>query len=136
MPARTGQPRRAAAGVGLVMVEHCYVTAGGRTGDDQLGIHDDALIAGHADLCARIRAAGAVAGVQLNHGGGKVPSACSGHRPISASAGAAPRGEEECGLVAVGTAMLDNPRWAADAHRRPRLTARRRGNLTPMRRRA
>ena len=27
---------RAAAGVGLVMVEHCYVVAGGRTSDDQL----------------------------------------------------------------------------------------------------
>lgn len=87
---------RAAAGVGLVMVEHCYVAAGGRTSDDQLGIHDDALIAGHARLCERIRAAGAVAGVQLNHGGGKVPSACSGHRPISASAGVVPRGQEEC----------------------------------------
>lgn len=87
---------RAAAGVGLVMVEHCYVAAGGRTSDDQLGIHDDALIAGHARLCARIRAAGAAAGVQLNHGGGKVPSACSGHRPISASAGVVPRGQEEC----------------------------------------
>ena len=50
----------AAAGVGLVMVEHCYVVAGGRTNDDQPGIHDDALIEGHARLCAQIQATGAV----------------------------------------------------------------------------
>ena len=37
------------------MVEHCYVVAGGRTSDDQLGIHDDALVAGHARLCERVR---------------------------------------------------------------------------------
>ena len=81
-------PRAAA---GLVMVEHCYVVAEGRTSDDQLGIHDDALVAGHARLCERIQATGAVTGVQLNHGGGKVPSACRGHQPVSASAGVMPR---------------------------------------------
>lgn len=108
---------RAAAGVGLVMVEHCYVTAGGRTSDDQLGIHDDALIAGHAELCARIRAAGAVAGVQLNHGGGKAPSACSGHRPISASAGVVPRGQEECRAATIAE-IKAYPRDFACAARR------------------
>ena len=108
---------RAAAGVGLVMVEHCYVTAGGRTSDDQLGIHDDALIAGHARLCARIQAAGAVAGVQLNHGGGKVPSACSGHRPISASAGVVPRGQEECRAATIAE-IEAYPRDFARAARR------------------
>ena len=47
-----------------------YLVADGRTSDDQLGIHDDALIEGHARLCAQIQASGAVTGVQLNHGGG------------------------------------------------------------------
>ena len=108
---------RAAAGVGLVMVEHCYVVAGGRTSDDQLGIHDDALISGHARLRARIQATGAVTGIQLNHGGGKVPSACSGHQPVSASAGVVPRGQEECRAATVAE-IEEYPRGFARAARR------------------
>ena len=108
---------RAAAGVGLVMVEHCYVVAGGRTSDDQLGIHDDTLIDGHARLCAEIRATGAVTGVQLNHGGGKVPSSCSGHQPVSASAGVVPRGQEECRAATVAE-IEEYPRGFAHAARR------------------
>ncbi len=108
---------RAAAGVGLVMVEHCYVVADGRTSDDQLGIHDDAVVAGHAVLCERIRATGAVTGVQLNHGGGKVPSACSGHQPVSASAGVVPRGQEDCRAATVPE-IEEYPRDFARAARR------------------
>ena len=108
---------RAAAGVGLVMVEHCYVVADGRTSDDQLGVHDDTVVAGHAVLCERIRATGAVTGVQLNHGGGKVPRACSGHQPISASAGVVPRGQEECRAATVAE-IEEYPREFARAARR------------------
>jgi len=87
---------RAAAGVGLVIVEHSYIVADGRIRNDQLGIHDDALIRGHFLLSKRIKETGAVVGIQLNHGGGKVPSACSGHQPVSASVGVVPRCQEEC----------------------------------------
>ena len=87
---------RAAAGVGLVIVEHSYVVADGRTGNDQLGIHDDALIEGHFTLSKGIKDTGAVVGIQINHGGGKVSSVCSGHQPVSASIGVVPRCQEEC----------------------------------------
>ena len=121
---------RAAAGVGLVMVEHCYVVAGGRTSDDQLGIHDDALISGHARLRARIQATGAVTGIQLNHGGGKVPSACSGHQPVSASAGVVPRGQEECRAATVAE-IQEYPRGFARAA--PRRAGRLRSGRDPRR---
>jgi imidazolonepropionase-like amidohydrolase len=60
---------RAAAGVGLVMIEHCYVVAGGRTSDDQLGIHDDALIDASAPVAKRVELRGPVPGGKLGETG-------------------------------------------------------------------
>jgi NADPH2 dehydrogenase len=63
--------RLAESGAGLVMVEYTYVEAAGRSEPRQLGIATDAHIAGLSEIAARIHAAGALAGIQLTHAGGK-----------------------------------------------------------------
>jgi 2,4-dienoyl-CoA reductase-like NADH-dependent reductase (Old Yellow Enzyme family) len=56
--------------VGLPIVEHSYVAATGKVGPKQLGIHDDALIGGLANLAKSIHAVGAPAVLQISHAGG------------------------------------------------------------------
>ncbi|RLG83775.1 MAG: NADH:flavin oxidoreductase [Thermoprotei archaeon] len=56
---------------GLVIVEHSYVSPRGKVTENQLGIWSDDLIPGLARLAKTIKGRGAVAVIQLNHGGGK-----------------------------------------------------------------
>ena len=77
---------RAAAGCGLVTVEHSFVHPGGRHSTTQLGVHDDAMIPGLARLAAAITAEGAVACLQISHAGSRTSSAVLGRRPVAPSA--------------------------------------------------
>jgi NADPH2 dehydrogenase len=77
---------RAAAGCGLVTVEHSFVHPGGRHSATQLGAHDDAMIPGLARLAAAIRAEGAVACLQISHAGSRTSSAVLGRAPVAPSA--------------------------------------------------
>jgi len=77
---------RAAAGCGLVTVEHSFVHAGGRHTPTQIGSHDDTMIPGLARLAAAIRAEGAVACLQLSHAGSRTSSAVIGRSPVAPSA--------------------------------------------------
>ncbi len=61
--------RRAAAGCGLVIVEHTYVSRDGRYSDTQLGAHEDSMIPGLSRLAEAIRKEGAAACLQLSHAG-------------------------------------------------------------------
>src|SRR5512135_2991917 len=56
---------RAAAGCGLVTVEHSFVHPGGRHSATQLAVNDDALIPGLARLASAIKAEGAAACLQI-----------------------------------------------------------------------
>jgi len=67
--------RIAAAGVGLVIVEHSYVSPEGRMEAAQLALDDDARIDGLATLAKVIRAEGASAAIQLAHAGPKAQPA-------------------------------------------------------------
>jgi 2,4-dienoyl-CoA reductase-like NADH-dependent reductase (Old Yellow Enzyme family)/thioredoxin reductase len=61
---------RARGGVGLVIVEFCCVHAPtGRSEHRQLSLETPEQLASHARLAAAIKAEGAVAGLQLQHGG-------------------------------------------------------------------
>lgn len=71
-------------GPGLVIVEHAYIRRDGRMSDRQLGIYDDALVPGLAQLAQAIRSAGAVACVQITHAGSRTTRAIIGSQPISA----------------------------------------------------
>lgn len=68
----------AASGAGLVMVEYTYVHDSGKSEDRQLGLTTDAHVEGLREIVARIHRAGALAGLQLTHSGGKNSQALTG----------------------------------------------------------
>lgn len=80
---------RAAGGAGLVLTEACAVAPEGRISPADLGIWDEAQVAGLARLAAFVRAQGAVAGIQLAHSGRKGSTAVpwQGGRPLSPQEG-------------------------------------------------
>jgi NADPH2 dehydrogenase len=78
---------RAAAGCGLVIVEHSFVTAGGRHSAGQMGVHDDAMLTGLSRLATAIHSEGAAAALQVSHAGSRTTSAIlRGMRPVAPSA--------------------------------------------------
>lgn len=83
---------RAAGGVGLVLTEACAVTPQGRISPADLGIWEDGQIPGLARLAQFIRAQGAVAGIQLAHGGrkGSIRVPWEGGTPLLPEAGGWP----------------------------------------------
>jgi 2,4-dienoyl-CoA reductase-like NADH-dependent reductase (Old Yellow Enzyme family) len=76
---------RAAADVGLIVVEHSYITPQGKMTGPQLGIHDDALVAGLTGLADAIRAEGAASAIQLTHAGGNTSADVIGEQPVGPS---------------------------------------------------
>lgn len=61
------------AGVGLVIIEHCYVTPWGRAHPRQLGMYDDVLIPGLKLLVQELHKEGVCVGVQISHAGARSP---------------------------------------------------------------
>ena len=82
---------RAAAGTGLVTVEHSFVHPRGRHSSTQIGIHADACVDGLARLAGAIKAEGAAACIQISHGGSRSYSRITGTRPLAPSACRNPR---------------------------------------------
>jgi NADPH2 dehydrogenase len=78
--------RRAAAGCGLVIVEHAFVHLRGRHTATQIGVHTDATVEGLGRLAQAIKREGAVACLQLAHAGSRSSSRVVGSRPIAPSA--------------------------------------------------
>ena len=72
---------RAKGGVGLIIVEHTYVSRDGRLSKGQLGIYDDRLVPGFKLLTEAIHVGGAKAILQLTHGGAKVTRNITGEQP-------------------------------------------------------
>lgn len=78
--------RRAAAGCGLVIVEHSFVHPLGRASAGQMGVHSDAAIEGLARLASAIAGEGAIACLQLAHAGSQTSRQVTGARPLAPSA--------------------------------------------------
>lgn len=78
--------------VGLVIVEHSYISPEGRYSPKQLGIWCDELIQGLSKLSSVIKAKGAVTVIQLNHAGGRANPSLIGCKPIAPSPLPVPRG--------------------------------------------
>ncbi len=78
--------KRAAAGCGLVIIEHAFVHPRGRHTPTQIGVHSDAMIDGLAGLAAAVHAEGAVVCIQLAHAGSRASSAYLGQVPVGPSA--------------------------------------------------
>ncbi|VXB80948.1 FAD-dependent oxidoreductase [Arthrobacter sp. 8AJ] len=100
---------RAKAGLGMVTTEATYVRADGKGRTHQLGLHTDAMIPGLRKLTDALHREGALAAVELNHGGRTAQAAVSGFKnvapspvPCEVAGGEVPRelSSDECeGLV-------------------------------------
>lgn len=72
---------RARGGVGLIIIEHAYVSKEGKKSSGQLGIHDDKLIPGLKRLVDAIHSEDTKVIVQINHAGVQAPSDITGVQP-------------------------------------------------------
>jgi NADPH2 dehydrogenase len=77
---------RRSAALGLLIVEHCYVSAGGKLSPKQLGIYNDELIDGLEKLSAQIHAVSTPVVVQITHAGGVANRQVVGAEPSGPSA--------------------------------------------------
>ncbi|MDP9884498.1 2,4-dienoyl-CoA reductase-like NADH-dependent reductase (Old Yellow Enzyme family) [Sinomonas atrocyanea] len=77
---------RARAGLAIVTTEATYVRADGKGRTHQLGLHTDAVVPGFRELTDAVHAAGALAAVEINHGGRTAQSAVSGLPPVAPAA--------------------------------------------------
>lgn len=77
---------RRSAALGLLIVEHSYVSAGGKLSPKQLGIYNDELIDGLEKLSARIHAVGTPVVVQITHAGGVANRQVISAEPVGPSA--------------------------------------------------
>ena len=83
--------RRRSKDVGMVITAACYVSPDGQAFDGQWSCADDAMIPSLRRAAEAIKSAGAVAVLQLHHGGRLCRSGVIGESPLSASAVAAER---------------------------------------------
>jgi len=77
---------RARGGVGLIIVEYCYIDEKeSKANPGQLGVYDDQLIAGLGDLAEAIQEWGAKAILQICHAGRCTSAKIMGRQPIAPS---------------------------------------------------
>jgi 2,4-dienoyl-CoA reductase-like NADH-dependent reductase (Old Yellow Enzyme family)/NADPH-dependent 2,4-dienoyl-CoA reductase/sulfur reductase-like enzyme len=76
---------RAKAGLGMVTTEATYVRADGKGRTHQLGLHTDAMVPGLRKLTDALHAEGALAAVEINHGGRTAQAAVSGYKNLAPS---------------------------------------------------
>jgi len=76
---------RAAGGVALVIMEACAVSAEGIVSPHQARIYDDRFIEGLSEIAKAIKSEGAVAGLQLHHGGRQTSSRIIKQKPVAPS---------------------------------------------------
>lgn len=81
--------------LGLLIIEHSYVSIEGKISPRQLGIYDDKLIDGLKQLVNEVHKYMKPVVIQINHGGGKASSKITGIKPIAPSPIMVPGGVEE-----------------------------------------
>lgn len=84
---------RAGNGVGMVIVEHTYVSRRGKAHRGQLGLDRDDAIPAFKELALALRTNGAAAAIQLNHAGAAATSEVAGGEPLGPSDIPVPRSE-------------------------------------------
>jgi len=78
---------RAAAGCGLIIVEHAFIDPRGRNSATQLGVYSDGMIEGLSRLASAIRGEGAAAALQISHAGSRAsPGVLGAIKPVAPSA--------------------------------------------------
>jgi len=78
--------RRAAAGCGLIIVEHAFVHPLGRHTRTQIGVCSDSHVPGLRRLASAVRDEGAVVALQLAHAGSRGSAGVLGRPPLAPSA--------------------------------------------------
>ena len=71
--------------LGLVIIEHSYVSLAGKLSEKQLGIHDDGLVSGLERLSSNIHATGTPVVIQINHAGRSASMDLTGMQPLAPS---------------------------------------------------
>jgi len=79
--------KKGAGGWGLVMVEASRVSPDYSQFNRMIGVHDERLIGGLAELAEAVRDGGARAGIQIMHPGGLAPIRWNDRQPVSPSGG-------------------------------------------------
>ncbi|MBI3549243.1 MAG: NADH:flavin oxidoreductase [Elusimicrobia bacterium] len=114
--------RLAESGAGTIFVEYSFVHPSGKGEDHQLAADSDANVEGLANVAGVIQRAGALAGQQLVHVGGKTTRAMIGGDPMSPSGVRVPvKGWEPDAPVAMSLADVRAwVRWFTEAALRAR----------------
>lgn len=86
---------RAQKQVGMVIVEHTYVTKQGKAHRGQLGLDNDTAIPAFERLAQALRTNGAVAAIQLNHVGASGNPDITGYEPVGPSDKPTPRSQRK-----------------------------------------
>jgi NADPH2 dehydrogenase len=76
---------RRSGALGLVIVEHSYVSLNGKLTDRQLGIYDEILVSGLEKLSRSIHATGTPVVIQINHAGRNASKEVTGIQPVAPS---------------------------------------------------
>ncbi len=76
---------RRSKALGLLIVEHSYVSSDGRLSERQLGIYDDDLILGLEKLSHSVHATGTPVVIQINHAGRSASMEITGMKPVAPS---------------------------------------------------
>jgi NADPH2 dehydrogenase len=71
--------------LGLLIVEHSYVSLGGQLSEKQLGIYDDKLVSGLKKLSSSVHAIGTPIVIQINHAGRIAKKEITGMQPVAPS---------------------------------------------------
>ncbi len=71
--------------LGMLIIEHSYVSLDGKLSERQLGIYDDDLLLGLERLSSSIHASGTPVVVQINHAGRVASREIIGTRPVAPS---------------------------------------------------
>jgi 2,4-dienoyl-CoA reductase-like NADH-dependent reductase (Old Yellow Enzyme family) len=72
--------------IGLIIIEHSYVSLGGRANDRQLSVADDSTIEGLQKLAEAIHGHGSKTVMQINHAGSAGTTEIDGTTPVAPSA--------------------------------------------------
>jgi 2,4-dienoyl-CoA reductase-like NADH-dependent reductase (Old Yellow Enzyme family) len=71
--------------LGLLIIEHSYVSLNGKLSERQPGIHDDSLVFGLEQLSSSIHATGTPVVIQINHAGRRANKEITGMQPVAPS---------------------------------------------------
>lgn len=93
--------KSAGGAIGLVIVEHNYITKQGQNREGQPSVADDAMIEGLSRLASVIHNNGSKAALQINHVGGTAKSAVTGLDVVAPSVAPHPFGPSDATLRAL-----------------------------------